>query len=217
MNLVDMASGIMNAVYPKKRTVVAILAVSLDLTIGIDNDIPWNCSTDMQFFKRATTGNVVIMGRKTFESMNSKPLPNRVNIVISTSLKESDVPDSVIVVRDFFAALKQARHESLDHLKRNTIDEHIFVIGGVQIYSGLINICDEALVSSIAVSCGANGYGSEFYINKLCTRFIDSDIMSGEVIYYNNNAIESKDKDELREIIHYTKIEASHTLTFKQD
>jgi dihydrofolate reductase len=51
--------------------------------IGLDNDIPWHCSEDMKDFKTKTTGNVVLMGRKTFESLNNKPLPNRMNVVIS--------------------------------------------------------------------------------------------------------------------------------------
>ena len=51
--------------------------------IGKDNNIPWKCKRDLIDFKKATTDNIVIMGRKTFESIGSKPLPNRINIVVS--------------------------------------------------------------------------------------------------------------------------------------
>ena len=51
--------------------------------IGKDNNIPWKCKRDLKDFKEVTTDNIVIMGRKTFESIGSKPLPNRINIVVS--------------------------------------------------------------------------------------------------------------------------------------
>ena len=70
-----------------------IVARSLNYGIGKKGSIPWKIPSDMKMFKKITTsgksGNTVIMGRKTFESMNSKPLPNRTNIIISQSLNLS--------------------------------------------------------------------------------------------------------------------------------
>jgi dihydrofolate reductase len=60
----------------------AIAAMSLNRVIGAGNKIPWHLPEDFKWFKRLTTGHVVIMGRKTFESLG-KPLPNRINIVLS--------------------------------------------------------------------------------------------------------------------------------------
>ena len=60
----------------------AIAAMSLNRVIGAGNKIPWHLPEDFKWFKQMTTGNVVIMGRKTFESLG-KPLPNRINIVLS--------------------------------------------------------------------------------------------------------------------------------------
>jgi len=60
----------------------AIAAMSLNRVIGAGNKIPWYLPEDFKWFKRLTSGNVVIMGRKTFESLG-KPLPNRINIVLS--------------------------------------------------------------------------------------------------------------------------------------
>jgi len=60
----------------------AIAAMSLNRVIGAGNAIPWHLPEDFKWFKRMTSGNVVIMGRKTFESLG-KPLPNRINIVLS--------------------------------------------------------------------------------------------------------------------------------------
>ena len=62
-----------------------LVAVSPEGIIGKDNTIPWHYSADLKRFKRLTTGNTIIMGRKTWESLPIKPLPNRRNIVITRS------------------------------------------------------------------------------------------------------------------------------------
>src|SRR5947208_14405237 len=62
----------------------AIAAMSLNRVIGAGNKIPWHLPEDFKWFKQLTTGNVVVMGRKTFESIG-KPLPNRTTIVVSRS------------------------------------------------------------------------------------------------------------------------------------
>ena len=68
-----------------------VLARTLKWGIGRDNQLPWKLPRDLRMFKKLTTsgqhGNSVILGRKTFESMNKKILPNRLNIVISNSTK----------------------------------------------------------------------------------------------------------------------------------
>lgn len=56
-------------------------------TIGYEGGIPWKCREDMRDFKRATEGNVVLMGRKTWESIGEKPLPKRINVVVSRDEK----------------------------------------------------------------------------------------------------------------------------------
>ena len=66
-----------------------LVAVSPEGIIGKDNTIPWHYSADLKRFKRLTTGNTIIMGRKTWESLPKKPLPNRRNIVITKSSIEN--------------------------------------------------------------------------------------------------------------------------------
>ncbi len=66
-----------------------LVAVSPEGIIGKDNTIPWHYSADLKRFKRLTTGNTIIMGRKTWESLPKKPLPNRRNIVITRSSIEN--------------------------------------------------------------------------------------------------------------------------------
>ena len=68
-----------------------ILARTLNRGIGKNNQLPWKLPSDLRMFKKITSanphGNTLIYGRKTFESMDQKPLPNRLNIVLSNSTK----------------------------------------------------------------------------------------------------------------------------------
>ena len=73
-----------------------LVAVSPEGIIGKNNSIPWHYSADLKRFKRLTIGNTVIMGRKTWESLPVKPLPNRRNIVITRSpIEEVDCFQSI--------------------------------------------------------------------------------------------------------------------------
>jgi len=61
----------------------AIVAMNQDRVIGLDGELPWHYSADLKRFKRVTTGKTIVMGRLTWESVGSKPLPQRRNIVVS--------------------------------------------------------------------------------------------------------------------------------------
>lgn len=113
--------------------------------IGLNNDIPWNYPEDLRRFSTITKGNVVIMGRKTYESIPIKyrPLPNRINIVISKSPKPKHVPSNVVWVSSIDAA--------------NTIaianeSSKIYVIGGASIYQQYLKnkLITNMLVSEIS-------------------------------------------------------------------
>ena len=62
-----------------------IVALTPNLVIGKDNTIPWYVTEDLQLFKKLTSQNIIIMGRKTYESLPKKPLPNRCNIVLTSN------------------------------------------------------------------------------------------------------------------------------------
>ena len=100
-----------------------IAAVAENGVIGKDGGIPWRISADMKYFKQATMGKPIIMGRKTWQSLG-KPLPGRRNIVISRSIF---IPfDEVDVVPDFSTALIKAQKDGA---------EEIMVIGGAAVYA----------------------------------------------------------------------------------
>lgn len=196
---------------------VAILASSEDNTIGAKNTIPWRCRTDMLFFKKATTGNVVIMGRNTFESMNCKPLPNRFNVVVSRTLNASDYTDeNISVVSNLIQAITLARRVDLTPYSRNTVQEHIFVIGGVQLYTQAINVINEVIHSKIDIHCGSPRYGSGFIKHELAKKFTSNPDVTNEVIYYNPGVIDNPDKHKLIEIIHSYHNTNEEPLSFKE-
>lgn len=97
-----------------------IAAKSLNNVIGINNTLPWKLSDELKHFKILTSNHHIIMGRKTYESIG-KPLPNRVNVVVSRDEKYSG--HNILVVNSLSEALSKARG-----------DVESFIIGGEQIY-----------------------------------------------------------------------------------
>ena len=116
-----------------------IVAVDKNWGIGHDNELLVRIPADQRFFRETTTGNVVIMGRKTLESFPGKqPLKNRTNIVI-TNKKDYEVKDA-IVVHSVEEALKQVE---------DIPTEQVYVIGGSSIYEQMLPYCDVAHVTKI--------------------------------------------------------------------
>lgn len=100
-----------------------IAAIDQKHTLGADNDLIWNLPDDMKHFVRSTKGHAVIMGRKTFESINSKPLPKRHNVVITRQEGYSSEYESVSIVNSLEEALELVKE-----------DDQPFCVGGAQIY-----------------------------------------------------------------------------------
>lgn len=115
-----------------------ILSVGRNNEIGRGNDLIWHFHADMKFFRETTTGNTVIMGRKTFESL-PKVLPNRKNIVISTD-KDLKI-EGALVVHSVEEALEAAK------------DDNIFVIGGGKIYAEFLPLADKIYLTEIDAQC----------------------------------------------------------------
>ena len=102
----------------------------------------------MKFFRETTTGKVVVMGRKTLESFpNSKPLPNRVNIVLTRDAKY-EAKGAIIV---------HSKEELNEELKKYNSDD-IYVIGGESIYRMMLDECDRAFVTYVDYSYDADTY-----------------------------------------------------------
>lgn len=99
-----------------------IAAMTARRVIGKDGRMPWHIPEESKLFRRLTTGNVVLMGRKTFASIGGKPLRSRVNIVISRTLPADT--DGVTVCRSLDEGLERAA----------AFGKEVFVMGGADIY-----------------------------------------------------------------------------------
>lgn len=95
--------------------------------IGRDGDLPWRLKSDLAIFKRVTTGKPVIMGRKTWDSLPVKPLPGRLNIVLSRD--GSFQPDRAVVCERFNEAIELAREQAEDDGATE-----VCVIGGLALF-----------------------------------------------------------------------------------
>ena len=117
-----------------------IVAVSENNIIGRNNDLPWHLPADMKFFKETTMGHCVIMGRKNFQSIPDKyrPLEGRTNIVV-TRQKGFQAP-GVKVAHSLEDAIQVARDQH---------DEECFIIGGGEIFSQSMEMCDRIYLTRI--------------------------------------------------------------------
>lgn len=114
-----------------KIELVHIVACDLNGCIGNNGEIPWHLPADLKRFKELTSGGVVVMGRKTFESLNCKPLPNRVNMVITNNMPfmAKHSRSNVIFYSSISTAIEEAKYEaSVLGLKE------VWIIGGQSIY-----------------------------------------------------------------------------------
>lgn len=114
-----------------------IVATAEKGVIGKDNQLIWHLPEDLKMFRRLTTGHVIIMGRKTFESIG-KPLPNRTSIIIS---RNTDYQvEGCIVVGSLEEAIEKAKEIET---------EEAFIIGGAQIYALALDMADTVYLTQV--------------------------------------------------------------------
>lgn len=118
-----------------------IVAVADNGAIGVNGDLPWHISEDLKFFKRTTMGCPVIMGRTTFESLG-RPLPGRLNLVLSRSERISEANNPVYV-----NSLESAFTTAEQSLNGNT--SRCFIIGGAKIYAQSMELVDRMFITFV--------------------------------------------------------------------
>lgn len=115
-----------------------IVAACENLGIGIKGDLPWKLRSELKYFSRMTKKientnkqNVVIMGRKTYFGVpeSKRPLPDRINIILSRNPKPEDYPSNVILCTSLDEAIKRLEELEL----KNTI-ENVWIVGGSSVY-----------------------------------------------------------------------------------
>lgn len=117
-----------------------VVAAALDNAIGRNNDLLWKLPADMRFFKNLTWGMPVIMGRKTFESMRAKPLPGRINIIITRDINRYQENENLKIVDSLEQALAYAE---------TTDCKEAFIIGGGEIYNQALPKTDHIYLTRV--------------------------------------------------------------------
>jgi len=119
----------------------AIAAMSLNRVIGCGNRIPWHLPEDFKWFKKMTTGHVVVMGRKTFESIG-KPLPDRETIVLSRSQFRHPGVRTVASLSEIDALGARGFDRAAGRVGVSGDEARIvFICGGAQIYEQALPLC----------------------------------------------------------------------------
>ena len=127
------------------REISIIVAIGNNNEIGYKNNLLWRISDDLKRFKNLTTGNNIVMGRKTFESLPKGALPNRKNIVITRNIELKY--DNCEMAN----SLEQA-------IKSSDLDKDIFIIGGEQIYKDAFKQCDYLYLTKVYENFEADAF-----------------------------------------------------------
>ena len=130
-------------------TITIIAAIANNNALGKNNDLIWHLPADLKRFKKITSGHHIIMGRNTFESIG-KPLPNRTTVIITRNTNYK--ANGCIVVASLEKAIEFAQS-----------DEHIFIIGGAQIYKQAMasNFVDQLDITQVHEAFDADVYFPE--------------------------------------------------------
>ena len=124
-----------------------IVAHTTNRVIGKDGRIPWKIPGEQKRFRELTTGNAVIMGRRTYEEIG-RPLPNRLNIVVSRT--KDFTGENLLTAPDLIAAIQLAG------------DRDVFVSGGRQLYREAIEIADIMYITEIDMEAEGDTFFPEF-------------------------------------------------------
>ncbi len=153
--------------------IIIIVAMDANRGIGKNNDLMWHLPTDMKFFKEKTTDNIVVMGRKNFESIPEKyrPLPNRENVILTRN-KEYKA-EGCLVFHSLADVLKHYENEE---------DRNMFIIGGGEIYKEALkkDIVDEMFITKVNKTYDADTFFPEINLrdwrrSKILTNPEDKD------------------------------------------
>lgn len=126
-----------------------IVAHARQNVIGFNGDMPWSLPVDLKRLKSLTTGNTIVMGRRTFETLG-RPLPNRKNVVLTTN--KNFKADGITVIH------------SIDEIKN--LEGKVFIFGGSTIYEQTMHLVDEMFVTIIDESFGGDTFFPPYDINE---------------------------------------------------
>jgi dihydrofolate reductase len=156
--------------------IIGIVAVAKNNAIGKRGRLPWHYSSDMKFFKETTTGNAVVMGRKTWLGLG-RPLKNRLNIVLSRN-PNIEPEESLLVFSDMDSVLSLSKSLTTD----------LYVIGGAQIYREFLPYIEKWIVTKVPVKVdGADAFMPGDFLDgfkQVDSKKLDDDL---KVKFYERN------------------------------
>ena len=124
-----------------------VVAMSNNNVIGVDNNLPWNLKTDLAHFKEYTSNKIIIMGRKTYESIG-RPLPNRTNFIVSRTLNSVTGANVFNNLEDSIKAAKELSTE-------NHEQSEVVIIGGGYLFRDTISTFNKLVLTR--VDCDIEG------------------------------------------------------------
>lgn len=147
------------------KTIKIVVGVDLNDGIGYGGHVLFDSPEDKKYYEDKTLDSIVIMGKGTFKSLGYKPMPNRLNIVVSTSITNKDYPlyslDELLIVSSFSTVI-----ETLNTMQCN---RNIFIIGGESVYKWFL----------------ANDYISEIYLIEIDKKAEHADTFFPKELYIN--------------------------------
>jgi dihydrofolate reductase len=155
--------------------IIGIIAIAKNLAIGKDGKLPWHYSADLKFFKQTTLNNCVVMGYNTWESLG-KPLPNRLNIILSRS-KSLENQSNAMLLRS-----KEEVSALANYLKSD-----LYVIGGAKTYTDFADIIDKWIVTEVPITVE------------------DADVFMPKDFLDDFEIVETKELDDILKVKIYTK------------
>ncbi len=155
--------------------IIGIIAIAENFAIGKGGKLPWHYSADLKFFKQTTLNNCIVMGYNTWESIG-KPLPNRLNIILSRSKTiENQTNVSLLRSKEEIIALA------------NYLKSDLFIIGGAKTYTDFADVIDKWIVTEIPL------------VVENADVFMPADFLD------NFQLVEKKELDDILKVAIYTK------------
>ncbi|OGZ64565.1 MAG: hypothetical protein A3A98_03350 [Candidatus Staskawiczbacteria bacterium RIFCSPLOWO2_01_FULL_40_39] len=131
-----------------------ISAIAENRVIGNKNSLPWHLPADFKYFKAQTLNKPIVMGLKTFESIGSKPLPNRKNIILNNN-PNYKIPENCFLARSIEEALEMTKNE-----------DEVMICGGASVYRQFLPLADRLYLTYIHQNFEGDTLFPEFNINE---------------------------------------------------
>ena len=160
-----------------------IIATTKNGIIGIDNKIPWYIKADLQRFRALTNNHIVIMGRKTFESLPNGPLKNRINIVITKD------PTKIPQYENVYCTTINKTDELIEKIQEqqeSVSKKQLFIIGGAQVYNYFTNKIQKIYLTMIDKDLDGDTFFNTDFLRNIDSEFSIKNISEQQICPYSN-------------------------------